>query len=190
MLYLTLMLRLAAPAAGQPEVFKAEWRIGLFCCLVYVACAAIRLARYNAENVQGEAAQKRFTGMPTPGAAGGFCGLLLLHEELVRLGLTGGSPDWAELVRWSLGPAAVLLGVIMVSRQEHVHVFNVYVRREHPPIHLVFLVGMVGLAIWWLQGLLIAVAVIYVVSGLVLNLMRAIERRTARRRGDTTFHPN
>lgn len=177
MLYLTLLLRLAVPSAGDPEVLKLEWRIGLFCSLVFVSCAAIRLARYNAENVQGEAVQKRFTGMPSPGAAGGFCGLLLLHEELVRLGAHYGGIDWAEMVRRGLGPAAFLLGLIMVSRIEHIHVFNVYVRREQPLGHLVALVVLVCAAIWWLQALLIFVALLYVGSGIVMNAWRALERR-------------
>ncbi len=191
MLYLTLLLRLAVPAAGDPEVLKLEWRVGLFCSLVFVSCAAIRLARYNAENVQGEAVQKRFTGMPSPGAAGGFCGLLLLHEELVRLGVNYGGIDWAEMVRRGLGPAAFLLGLIMVSRIEHIHVFNVYVRREQPLGHLVALVVLVCAAIWWIQALLIFVALVYVGSGIVMNIWRAAERRGAPRPGRSSeLHPN
>lgn len=181
MLYLTLLLRLAVPAAGDPEVLKLEWRVGLFCSLVFVSCAAIRLARYNAENVQGEAVQKRFTGMPSPGAAGGFCGLLLLHEELVRLSVTYGGIDWAEIVRRGLGPAAFVLGLVMVSRIEHIHVFNVYVRREQPLGHLVALVVLICAAIWWIQALLIFVALVYVGSGIVMNLWRAMERRNGPR---------
>lgn len=193
LLYLTLLMQLAVPAGGaEPSVFKLEWRMGLLCCLVYVSCAAIRLARYNAENTQGEAVQKRFTGMPSPGAAGGFCGLLLLHEELaVRLGADGGGFGWVEAVRWSLGPAAFALGLLMVSRLEHVHVFNAYVRREQPLMHLVWLVVIIGLAIYWLQALLIGISAAYVLSGLAMNLMRTIERRrNAAPHTADPYHPN
>lgn len=191
MLYLTLLLRLAVPSAGDPEVLKLEWRVGLFCSLVFVSCAAIRLARYNAENVQGEAVQKRFTGMPSPGAAGGFCGLLLLHEELVRLQVNYGNIDWAEMVRRGLGPAAFVLGLIMVSRIEHIHVFNVYVRREQPLGHLVALVVLICAAIWWIQALLIFIALLYVGSGIVMNLWRALERRGGPPSAKTVrSHPN
>lgn len=179
LLLLTMLLRLAVPAQGEPTVAKLEWRIGLVCSLVYVCCAAIRLARYNAENVRGEAAKTRFTGMPVPGAAGGFCGILLLHEELLRLNVAFGGVDWAELVRWCMGPAAFALGLIMVSRIEHIHVFNVYVRREHPPMHLVWLVVMVLLAFYWLQLLLILIAVAYVFSGVAMNVVRWHARRRA-----------
>src|SRR5262245_43061532 len=104
LLYLTLLLPLAVPNAGEASVHKLEWRLGLLCCLVYVSCTAIRLARYNAENTQGEAVQKRFTGMPSPGAAGGVCGLLLLHEEVVRLGAHPRAMNCADVVGWALGP--------------------------------------------------------------------------------------
>ena len=192
LLYLTLLLPLVVPNTGEASVHKLEWRLGLLCCLVYVSCTAIRLARYNAENVQGEAVQKRFTGMPSPGAAGGFCGLLLLHEEVVRLGAHAGGVNWAEIVRWSLGPAAFMLGLLMVSRLEHVHVFNAYVRREQPLMHLVWLVAIVGLALYWLQALLIGIAAAYVLSGLVMNLLRTIERRrtAAAAAKPEPFHPN
>jgi CDP-diacylglycerol--serine O-phosphatidyltransferase len=191
LLYLTVLLPLVVPSAGDPSVNSLEWRLGLLCCLVYVSCTAIRLARYNAENTQGEAVQKRFTGMPSPGAAGGFCGLLLLYEELVRLGAHTSGTDWAEIVRWSLGPAAFLLGLLMVSRLEHVHVFNAYVRREQPLMHLVWLVVIIGLAIYWVQALLIGIAAAYVLSGLLMNLMRHIERRrNAAPRKSEPYHPN
>ena len=71
MLLLALLLPLAVPAEGEPIVGKLEWRLGLLGALVYVSCAAIRLARYNAENIEEEAAQPRFRGLPAPGGGGG-----------------------------------------------------------------------------------------------------------------------
>ena len=38
--------------------------------LAYIACAAIRLARFNVENEENEAAHMSFAGLPSPGAAG------------------------------------------------------------------------------------------------------------------------
>lgn len=189
-LFLTMLLRLAVPAEGEPVVAKLEWRLGVFCALVFVSCAAIRLARYNAENVRGEAAKTKFTGMPVPGAAAGFCGVLLLHEELVRFHPTLAGVEWAHIVRWAIGPAAFALGLIMVSRIEHIHVFNVYVRREHPPMHLVWLVAMAILAFYWFQLLLILVAMAYIFSGVIMNLLRWRARRSERDATPSDASPN
>jgi hypothetical protein len=80
----------------------------------------------------------------------------------------------------------------MVSRLEHVHVFNAYVRREQPLMHLVWLVVIIGLALYWLQALLIGIAAAYVLSGLAMNLLRTIERRRAAiaEAKPEPFHPN
>ncbi len=172
MLLLALLLPLAVPAEGEPVVNKLEWRVALLGALVYVSCAAIRLARYNAENIEEEAAQPSFRGLPAPGAAAGMVALLVLHEDLVfeQVALLGF--DWAGAVRCSLGVVAFLLGMLMVSRLDYVHVFNQYVRREHPPIHLVGLVVLVGIGIFSPQILLVVLAGVYVLSGVLLKLRR------------------
>jgi CDP-diacylglycerol--serine O-phosphatidyltransferase len=172
LLALALVLPLAVPNTGEPTVHRLEWRIALIGALVYVSCAAIRLARYNAENIEEEAAQRQFRGLPTPGAAAGLVALLVLHEDLVFEELSWFGIDWATGVRWSIGPAAFLLGILMVSRLDYVHVFNEYVRREHPPIHLVWLVLLVAIGFWSPQILIAVLATAYVLSGIVLRLTR------------------
>ncbi len=187
MLYLTVLLGLAVPpGGGDPSVGKLEWRLGLFCALFFISCAAIRLARYNAENTASESAQKKFTGMPTPGAAAGFCGALLLYEEFLRLDVTLGGFAVATAARWLLAPVALGLGLFMVSRLEHIHVFNVLVRREQPLPRLLWVVAAIGFAIYWFQALLIVLAAAYVLSGVAMN---AHKRIWPTPRGDG-FHPN
>lgn len=173
LLLLALLLPLAVPAdGGEPAVDKLEWRLGLLGALVYVSCAAIRLARYNVENVKEEGAQSKFRGLPVPGAAAGLIALMILHEDLVFTGANRFGVDWPGVARQALGPVAFLLGLLMVSRLDYVHVFNEYVRREHPPIHLVGLVVLVGIGIFSPQILLAALATGYVLSGPLLKLRR------------------
>ena len=173
LLLLTLLLPLAVAAdGGEPVVSKLEWRLGLLGSLVYVSCAAIRLARYNAENIKEEAAQPRFRGLPAPGAAAAVVAMLVLHEDLVFSQTSWFGIDWAGVVRRLLGVAAFLLGMLMVSRLDYVHVFNQYVHREHPPIHLVGLVVLVGIGIFSPQILLAVLAGVYVLSGILLKLRR------------------
>ena len=180
MLFLTLLLPLAVPAEGDQVVGKLEWRLGLLGALVYVSCAAIRLARYNAENIEEEAAQPKFRGLPAPGAASGMVALLVLHEDLVFTQAEWLGIDWAAMVRLSLGVIAFLLGMLMVSRLDYVHVFNEYVRREHPPIHLVGLVILVGIGIFSPQILLVVLATAYVLSGILLSMRRRRARESSR----------
>jgi CDP-diacylglycerol--serine O-phosphatidyltransferase len=172
LLFLALLLPLAVPRTGEALVNKLEWRVALIGALVYVSCAAIRLARYNAENIQEEAAQKRFRGLPVPGAAAGMVAMLVLHEDLVFEQSMWLGIDWATGVRWAIGPVAFLLGILMVSRLDYVHVFNEYVHREHPPIHLVWLVLLVAIGFLSPQILLAVVATAYILSGVVLSLTR------------------
>jgi len=172
LLFLTLLLPLAVPRAGEPVVHTLEWRLGLLGALVYVSCAAIRLARYNAENIEEEAAQPRFHGLPTPGAAAGMVALLVLHEDLVREQADWLGVNWAAGIRHSMGIIALLLGILMVSRLDYVHVFNVYVRREQPLPHLVLLVILVGIGLFSPQVLLLVLASAYILSGIVLRLTR------------------
>jgi len=172
LLFLTLLLPLAVPAEGETVVQKLEWRVALLGALVYVSCAAIRLARYNAENIEEEAAQPNFRGLPVPGAAAGLVALLVLHEDLVFEQVTALGVDWASGVRRSMGVVAFLLGILMVSRLDYVHVVNRYVRREQPLIHLVWLVILVGIGIYSPQILLAVLATAYVLSGIVLRVTR------------------
>ena len=170
LLFLALILPLAVPRDGGAAVVgKLEWRIALLGALVFISCAAIRLARYNAENFQAETSQQDFHGLPVPGAAAGMVALLLLHEDLVYEQAALGGIEWAALVRWCIGPAAFVLGMLMVSRLNYVHVFNRYVHREQPLRHLVWLVVFVGIGIYSPQILLFVLAAIYVLSGVILT---------------------
>lgn len=169
MLLLSRLMQLARPAEEDPIVSGLHWRLAMLCGLVFLSCAAIRLARYNAENVKDESGQKRFSGLPTPGAAGALVALILLHEHLLSSGANLWGVDWARVIRWSLGPAAFLLGILMVSRVNYVHVVNVYVRREHPPLHLVWVVAFAIVGWFFLEIMLVLVAAIYVISGIVLH---------------------
>jgi len=65
-----------------------------------------------------------------------------------------------------------VVGLLMVSRLDYVHVFNVYVRRQQPPTHLVWLVVIIGLGWYSFELLLVVLACAYVISGLIWNLIR------------------
>lgn len=168
-LFITLLLR---PALGEgenvPDASRLQFRIGMACAVVYLSCAAIRLARFNAENVKSEEAHRAFSGLPSPGAAAVVVALLALHEHL----RSSGSGDWADFSRWGIAATAFIVGLLMVSRLDYVHVFNVYIRRRHPPTHLVWLIAVLALGWYSFELLLVALACAYVLSGVLLTLVR------------------
>jgi CDP-diacylglycerol--serine O-phosphatidyltransferase len=180
MLFITLLLR---PTTGSipPDISSLQLRVGMACALVYVTCAAIRLARYNAENVHTEVALKKFSGLPSPGAAAAVVALLALHEHLHDVNYYGLGVNWAGVSRWAIAATAFFVGLLMVSRLDYVHVFNVYARRRYPPTHLVWVIAILGLAWYSFELLLVVLAFGYVLSGLVYNAKRRWGKRDAAR---------
>jgi CDP-diacylglycerol--serine O-phosphatidyltransferase len=172
-LFITLLLR---PEPGTEatilDVSRLQFRVGLACALLYMACAAIRLARYNAENIRTEAAKRAFSGLPSPGAAAAVIGLLALHEELRASDFSAWGVDWANATRWAIAATAFGVGLLMVSRLDYVHVFNVYVGRRRPPTHLVWLIGILALALFRFELLLVVLSFGYVFSGLIMYVAR------------------
>lgn len=182
-LVITLLLR---PVSGElleeADATRLQRQVGMFCALVYVSCAAIRLARFNAENVKSESGQQAFSGLPSPGAAAAVAAMLALHEHVRQSGFASWGIEWAGIVLWGTLLTAFAVGLLMVSRLDYVHVFNVYVRRKRPPTHLVWLIVFVGLGWYSFELLLVAVAFTYVASGVVVNLFR-------RRKGEAGAAP-
>lgn len=180
-LFVTLLLRPAIGAAADvPDVSRLQFRIGLVAALVYLSCAAIRLARYNVENIKSEEAQRAFSGLPSPGAAAAVVALLALHEHLRQSGFAAWQVNWAGVSRWVIIVTALGVGLLMVSRIDYVHVFNVYFRRKHPPTHLVWLILILGIGWYSFELLLVVLALAYVVSGLVLWVVRHSRPRPVR----------
>jgi CDP-diacylglycerol--serine O-phosphatidyltransferase len=179
-LFISLLLRPPYNSTAEiPDASKLQFRIGLVCALVYLSCAAIRLARYNAENIKTEAAQQRFSGLPSPGAAAAVVALLALHEELRQSGFSVWDVDWANASRWVIAGTAFAVALLMVSRLDYVHVFNLYIRRKRPPTHLVWLIVIIGLAWYSFELLLVVLAFGYVISGLLANILRRRKDRSA-----------
>ncbi|MCA9242309.1 MAG: CDP-alcohol phosphatidyltransferase family protein [Phycisphaerales bacterium] len=169
MFYLTTLLRIAAPPDGGAPLSRPEWQLGLLAMIVYVSCAAIRLARYNVENVKDESGARAFSGLPTPAAAAALISLLLLHEDLH---FTKSYEHWAVATRWLIGATTIVIGLLMVSRVSYVHVVNAYVRRDRPLTHLILVPILIGLALWWLQIVLVLAALGYLISPLVAKWRR------------------
>lgn len=79
-------------------------KIGWVCSFVFVACGAIRLARFNAYDTTTETAY--FNGLQTPAAAGGAISLIFLEHRIFP-----GQTNAGVIAPW----ACILLSFLMVS---------------------------------------------------------------------------
>ncbi len=81
---------------------NAFGRLGFIATFLYVACGALRLARFN---VDTSGSMTNFTGLPIPMAAAGVVTTFLMTEELTTLFGTA----------LYIPPVAILLGVYVLS---------------------------------------------------------------------------
>lgn len=103
-------------------------RLALIVALIYVACAALRLARYTVDANEKQAVDPNvFMGLPSPGAAGAIAGLILLQQHLV-FG-EGFNPNWfIQTTRYAMIGIVLLTALAMVSKLPYTHFMNRYLR--------------------------------------------------------------
>jgi CDP-diacylglycerol--serine O-phosphatidyltransferase len=101
-------------------------KLGWLAAFVYVACAALRLARFN---TQAETGQKTyFQGLASPAAAGT---LVTTIWFLVDQGVSGAS------VQWLIFLLTILLGMLMFSRIRY-YSFKAWPNAERVPVAWIF----------------------------------------------------
>jgi CDP-diacylglycerol---serine O-phosphatidyltransferase len=153
----------AAPGVLEPKA-------ALLLAVVYLACAALRLARFNVETTPDEESHQRFKGLPSPAAAG--CVLVLAFINIHF------DPENAH--SWVLHTMPVLvplLGFLMVSRFPYIHLTHAVFQRRRPFRFLVFLLFATALAIWIPHYALAVVVILYVLSGPATWLRKRVRVR-------------
>ena len=105
--------------------------------LAYIACAAIRLARFNVENEENEAAHMSFVGLPSPGAAGVIVSLVIFQQHEV--------PTFDVLV-YALPFVTLGAALLMVSQIRYPHLLNVYLTGKKPFGYLIRILFLLGIA--------------------------------------------
>lgn len=150
----------AAPAFLALQVFKFDgpntvfflsrliWAAGA----LYMACALIRLARFNVSNEHGEQAHMSFLGLPSPGAAAAVIGLILMQQDLklLAMGFEQSKQMTAASIAWAgsyFGVAMIPLmlvsaGLLMVSDIRYPHLVNKYLRGKKSIGRLIAVVAL------------------------------------------------
>jgi CDP-diacylglycerol--serine O-phosphatidyltransferase len=148
---------------------------------VYVACAALRLARFNVEMDNAEVNDHSlFRGLPSPGAAGTVASLVILHQHLMVKFFSDAAAPSTFIKSAALGIPAIMLlcAFAMVSNIPYLHFTNRFVRGPRDFPYIVRTVIILAFAIWWFKYTLAAAFTAYALSGPWRMLWRMRRRPT------------
>jgi CDP-diacylglycerol--serine O-phosphatidyltransferase len=134
-------------------------KLGLMAVIVYVVCAALRLARFNVQS--GTVERFNFTGLPSPIAAGLMVAPLMLLSSL-RI-----DPDGRVL--WYYLIAAPVIGLLMVSNVKYSK--QPTLRLGGPFNALVVAAIIIAAVITNPEIMFIFLVYLYSVSGIVLHAL-------------------
>jgi CDP-diacylglycerol--serine O-phosphatidyltransferase len=163
-------------AGAPPAPFTLEHlhRAGYFFAFVFLLCGAMRLARFNVQinpvpKNPGRADRKYFVGMPIPAAAGMVAAVVYALVEFGPVQWWIYSAAWLAL----LG----LLSFLMVSTWRYPSFKDMSLVRPRSPLTFV-LVSILIYLVWELsQAMLLAMAVCYGSSGIVIRAGGIVRRR-------------
>ena len=151
-------------------------RVALIVAGIYVACTALRLARFNIEiNQPAESDHTSFKGLPSPGAAGTVASVILLHQHfLAQLQ----SHYWLITLS-EVGMVLIMLlaAFAMVSRLRYVHVLNRYFRNRARFGAVTRIVVILLLLMIDVQAAMAAAFVLYALSAPSRWLWQKLARR-------------
>jgi CDP-diacylglycerol--serine O-phosphatidyltransferase len=145
--------------AGPPLIEHLR-QIGWVVTFAYVICGAARLGRFNIDSVKPSSDRRYFVGMPIPAAAGTIAAIV--HWEKTAL------VEWGYSLGWLL--VVGLLAFLMVSRMRYYSFKTLDLRKRRSYVAIIFL-GLIIWAIWlYSEPVLLAIAVTYALSGIILRL--------------------
>ena len=141
-------------------------RLGGLIAFLYIACAALRLARFN---VQKASDKRYFTGVPSPGAAAMLASVVWVFVDY-KIPQSGFAVFFAVLV--------TVLAFSMVSNIKYRSFKDVDFRDKMPFIGLILLV--VVIAIIYLDPPLafLSIGAIYLISGSVNYCWKLVKKRS------------
>lgn len=155
-----------------PAVILYKWglvpfgRVGWAAAFLFMACGALRLARYNVQ--MGSTESKAFTGMPIPGAATVVATLVIFYHEMWE---TGPGKNYFILI------LAIFLSVLMVSTLRFHGAKELNLGRRKPFSILVSIVIVFTLVVVHPQIALFLFAMIYLIGGIIENIILYYRKR-------------
>jgi len=160
----------AAPALVMYEwVLRDLGKLGWIAAFVYVAGAALRLARFN---TLLEVADKRwFQGLPSPSAAALVAGFVWIIDDL------GYDP---EALRWLAWFITLFAGLTMVSNLKYYSFKAINLKKSVPFVAIFLIVLFLALLSYQPPLVLFAAFVAYGLSGFVVSAWMMLRERRVR----------
>jgi CDP-diacylglycerol---serine O-phosphatidyltransferase len=141
-------------------------RLGFIASFLFVACGALRLARFNTDTVSDGST---FTGLPIPVAAAAVSGMVLLSDELGEAGLM-------------IPPVLVLIGVyilsyLMVSTIRYPSFKHISYIKAHPFQLLVAGLLVLVVVAYRPEVMIFVLSMVFIVGGPILGAVFQYRQR-------------
>lgn len=135
-------------------------RLGWMACFLFVACGAIRLARFN---VQVNLVEKNyFQGLPIPMAAGIVASSVLAFHDL----------EWEGWGHYGLLLMTLLLAIVMVSTFRYRSFKDLDLKERMPFRYLILGVGILCVVALWPEVMLFVLFMSYALLGAVFGVFK------------------
>jgi CDP-diacylglycerol--serine O-phosphatidyltransferase len=164
-----------------PAVLLYKWslvpfgRVGWAAAFLFVACGALRLARYNVQ--MGSKESRAFTGMPIPGAATIVATLVIFYYEIWET-----APNKNYFILFF----TFFLAVLMVSTLRFHGVKELDFSKRKPFWILVAIVMVLAIIIIHPEIALFIFAMIYLIGGIIENIVLYYRRNKQMNKAGTT----
>lgn len=154
-----------APAVlGYTWALKPFGRFGFGVAFLFMACGALRLARFNVQKATEE--RKSFTGMPIPSAAATVSAMVIFYDHMAW------QADKSRFVFITMTVVALL----MVSTLRFHSLKEIDMKERKPFFILVAFVAVVAVFVMHPQVTMFTIAAIYISTGLVENAYLLFKR--------------
>jgi CDP-diacylglycerol--serine O-phosphatidyltransferase len=165
-----------------PGILAYTWtlqsfgRLGWLGSFFLVACAALRLARFNVQ--MGSAEKKHFTGLPTPASALVIATTVVAYDEIIRMVEHVGLAGIARALQtdyWVLALTFLLAG-LMVSNITYHSLKEANLKQRRPFGILVGIAAFLAVVAYHPSIVLFLVSISYVLSGLGEALYKLLRK--------------
>ena len=146
-------------------------KFGWSAAFIYVACAALRLARFN---TQIETADKNyFTGLASPAAAGILASTVWVCHDLGWVG--SALPHEVSIL---VGVLTAIVGFLMIANFPYYSFKGIDLRRRVPFVVMIVMVLIFGLITLDPPSILLAIFLVYAASGPVMLVVKGRKRQS------------
>jgi CDP-diacylglycerol---serine O-phosphatidyltransferase len=150
-------------------VAKQVHQLGFVATFAFVVCGALRLARFNllATKPADSSSKRYFVGLPIPAGAGMIASVVHFFNGSPTLQV-GSALLWALLI--------LLVAFLMISTVRYSSFKEFDVQKAKPSLALFATAMLISLIIFYSEYMLLALATIYVSSGLIGKLNQTVRR--------------